>query len=213
MKIEYLGHSCFRISSNDGVIIITDPYTGVGYSMPVDLRADVVTVSHGHFDHNYTDALQGRYVLISETGTYIQNGVTVTGILSDHDPHGGTLRGKNVIYKITVDGVTVCHLGDLGEACNEDLLAKIGKVDILLVPVGGKYTIDASQAKEYVERICPKIAIPMHYRPQAGTIDITDATAFLSSFDKVTALGNVPLTISSSLKEAENTQIIYMERK
>lgn len=213
MKIEYLGHSCFRIRTNDGVIIVTDPYTGVGYSLPTDLRADVVTVSHGHFDHNYTNALQGTYVLISETGTYTTNGITVTGIVSDHDPLGGTLRGKNIIYKITADGVTVCHLGDLGEACNQDLLANIGKVDILLVPVGGNYTIDASQAKEYVERICPKIAIPMHYRPQDGTIDITDATAFLSLYDKVRALGNAPFIVGNEIKETKDTQILYMERK
>ena len=104
-------------------------------------------------------------------------------------------------------------MGDLGEAYNEDLLAKIGKVDILLVPVGGEYTIDASQAKEYVERICPKIAIPIHYRPQDGTIDITDATAFLSLYDKVTALGNAPFIVGNEIKETKDTQILYMERK
>lgn len=210
MQIEYFGHSCFRITSENGISVVTDPYTGVGYELPKNLSADIVTVSHGHFDHNYVEGVQGYKTLLNQTGKYLVNGIEFEGILTYHDEQEGKLRGKNIVFKMTIDGKTVCHLGDLGEACSTETVEKIGKVDILLLPIGGTYTIDAKQAFEYVAKIKPKIVIPMHYKPLDGQLDITDAKPFLSLFESVatTEKRGVYTPIFT-----EETAIVYMERQ
>lgn len=178
MKIRYLGHSCFECTDKNGRVLITDPYTKVGYELPKGLRADVVTVSHGHFDHNYFSAIQTEKV-ITEGAPCTIKGVEIFGVDSFHDEKQGELRGKNVIFVFKMDGLTVCHLGDIGEKVSQSLVEKIGKVDVLLLPVGGTYTIDAFGAKEYADAIQPKIVIPMHYKPLDGRIDIADIQPFL----------------------------------
>ena len=183
MKIEYLGHSCFLLTTSAGQTVLTDPYTGVGYELPANITADIVTVSHGHFDHNYVAAVQNKATILTETGKQVVDGIVFEGIASDHDPARGTLRGKNTIFKMQADGITLCHLGDLGEPLNNSLVEKIGKVDILFIPVGGNYTIDAVEAKRYVDAIAPKTVIPMHYRPIDGSIDIATETAFLRLYE------------------------------
>lgn len=210
MQIEYFGHSCFRITSENGISVVTDPYTGVGYELPKNLSADIVTVSHGHFDHNYAEGVHGYQTLLNQTGKYLVNGIEFEGILTYHDEQEGKLRGKNIIFKMTIDGKTVCHLGDLGEACSTETVEKIGKADILLLPIGGTYTIDAKQAFEYVAKIKPKIVIPMHYKPLDGQLDITDAKSFLSLFESVatTERRGVYTPIFT-----EETVIVYMERQ
>ena len=182
MKITYLGHACFQITASNGTTIITDPYTRVGYELPLGLSADLVTVSHGHFDHNYLDGVKTSQV-ITEQGEYLFNGIKIVAKNSFHDEKQGALRGKNLLFCFEVDGIRICHLGDLGEACRADILEKIGEVDLLLIPVGGTYTIDAVQAKEYVEKCQPCVAIPMHFRPQDGTLDIAPISQFLDLFD------------------------------
>ncbi len=212
MKLEYFGHSCFRIVSKNGICLVTDPYTKVGYELPDGVSTDIITISHGHFDHNYAQGLRGaRNVFINE-GKYAFEDITIDGFVCNHDEKGGTLRGKNVVFTIETDGIRVCHLGDLGEACTKAILDKIGKVDVLLIPVGGTYTIDAMQAKEYVEKIQPKIVIPMHYKPIDGTLDITDEKPFLSMFDNVTyAPKNTAIDVNEYIKD--KMQIVFMERK
>ena len=221
MKITYLGHSCFILQSQSGTTIITDPYTKVGYELPSGLSADAVTVSHGHFDHNYTQAIQSN-VIISTVGAHTVNEVEITGLESYHDPMQGQLRGKNIIFKYAIDGMIVCHFGDLGEPISSELLEKIGKVDVLLIPVGGKYTIDAEQAKEYIEQIDPRVIIPMHYKPTDGTLDIVGPIAFLKKFNKnflsivnnencVTIKNGVTQVSANDLPIMQ--RVIYMERK
>ena len=213
MKIKYLGHSCFMIETSDGVSILTDPYKGVGYELPENLQADITLITHAHFDHNNIDAVKSKFVL-QTAGKYELFGLKIKGIESNHDDKGGTLRGKNIIFTVQVDGYTLCHFGDLGEPCSQKLLAKIGKVDILLIPIGGRYTIDAKQAKEYVEKIQPKIVLPMHYKPKDGTIDITDASGFLSLFESVLyANPKYETKIEKDSLTNEKTQIMYMERE
>lgn len=212
MKIKYLGHSCFQLETEKGVKIVTDPYTKVGYELEKGLKADIVTVSHGHFDHAHTEAVEAKTVL-STAGRFVLEGVEIEGIESFHDPVQGRLRGKNIVYKLRADGMTACHLGDLGEPCSQEILDRLGKVDVLFLPVGGTYTIDAAQAKEYIEMIKPKIAIPMHYRPVDGTIDITEAEEFLRLFDEkdVTAVKNGEYELRLGTLE-EEMPILYMER-
>ncbi len=213
MKIQYLGHSCFRMQFNGGLTVVTDPYTKVGYELPKGLTADVVTVSHGHFDHNYLPAVQYNCVL-SNAGAYSINGVTFEGIESFHDGAQGSLRGKNIIFKIIADGLTICHFGDLGEIAYPELLAKIGKVDVLLLPIGGTYTIDALQAKEYMEKLSPKLVIPMHYKPQDGGLDIAGSESFLQLVKdyKQTACLNGEAVLNLDDLSKEKTEILYMER-
>lgn len=210
MRIEYLGHSCFRLTTKRGRTVVTDPYQGVGYELPENLRADILTVSHAHFDHNNVSAVKDPLVIANEPKTYTFDGITIEGINSYHDPMQGKLRGKNVIYKITADGTTICHLGDLGEEYNAKLVKKIGQCDVLLIPVGGTYTIDAKAAKAYADAIAPKRVIPMHFRPSDGVLDIADETEFLSLYpsEQITRVKNG----CADLPQKSATTIIFMER-
>ncbi len=206
MEIKYLGHSCFAITSKVGITVVTDPYTGVGYELPCGLTADVVTVSHGHFDHNYTAGVQAR-TFLTTTESFASQGVEIHGIITDHDEKGGSLRGKNIVYIIKMDGMTICHLGDIGEPCSSSLVEKIGKVDVLLLPVGGMYTIDAVEAREYVEALSPKLVIPMHYRPKDGSLDITGAEPFLELCENFKAN---PFGVARIDERTKG--VLYMER-
>ncbi|MCI8475582.1 MAG: MBL fold metallo-hydrolase [Clostridia bacterium] len=183
MIIEYLGHSCFKLTESTGTSIVCDPYSEeVGYSMP-KVRADAVTVSHGHFDHDAVANVEGNPVVIAKESSYDLPGVEITSIKSFHDECRGKKRGENVIFKFRMDGIDVCHLGDLGEACSSELIDTILPVNVLLIPVGGTYTIDAEMAKEYVDRIMPDIVIPMHYRTKDCKLDVDKADEFLERFD------------------------------
>lgn len=212
MKLEYFGHSCFRIITNKGICIVTDPYTKVGYELPEGILTDIALVSHGHFDHNCVTGLRGARIIVQNAGKYTFDYVEIEGFECNHDEKGGLLRGKNVVFTVKVDGITVCHLGDLGEPCSKEILEKIGKPDVLLIPIGGTYTIDAKEAKKYIENIAPKIAIPMHYKPMDGTLDITDEKGFLALFDEVIpAPKNQALDVKEYL--TDQMQILFMERK
>ncbi len=208
MKIEYFGHSCFAITAKNGFAVLTDPYRGVGYEMPSGLCADVVTVSHGHFDHNYVDVVRAKKVL-TVIDNYRINGVEIYGVPCYHDPKKGALRGENIAFIIKMDGVTLCHLGDVGEECSPALVEKIGKVDILLIPVGGTYTVDAVGAKKYIDAIAPRAVLPMHYRPQDGSLDITGIQPFLALYKG----GSILHLPNGVLEDAEKASgVIYLER-
>lgn len=213
MKIEYFGHSCFRVTSENGVRWVSDPYTQVGYELPKDFFADFVTVSHGHFDHNYVDGVKDIKHIFNTIEDFSYNGAQGSVIKCFHDDKKGALRGENLIFKVDIDGVIFCHLGDLGELCSDALINKIGKVNVLMVPIGGRYTIDAKQAKEYINALQPNVIIPMHYKPMDGTINITDATDFLNSIDKkhLQYVGK-ELTIDKHTLLSEKLKVLYMEK-
>lgn len=214
MKIEYLGHSCFRIQTESGITIITDPYTKVGYELPNDLTADIVCVSHAHFDHNYVEAINGNPVIIDKEGEYAVHGVKIVGTHTWHDPKQGALRGKNIIFKLQIDGVTICHFGDLGEAYSDKIAKILFGTDVWLIPVGGTYTIDAAQAKEYIDKCKPKAVIPMHYLPKDGALDIKDANVFLQMTNKYPIIEHFSgsLCLSKEDLTEDQTKILYMER-
>ena len=214
MKIQYLGHSCFKLTESTGTTTITDPYKGIGYELPKGLKADAVTVSHSHFDHNHVKAIGGHPRVLDKEGFYELPGVEITGIKSYHDNQGGRQRGENIIYKFRMDGLEVCHLGDLGEECSSELLEMILPVNILLIPVGGTYTVDAELAKEYVDRIMPEIVIPMHYKTRSLNLDLDKADAFLDLFDdeETEISGLDTLEFSREDLTEEKTKIILMER-
>ena len=184
MIITPLGHSCFLLQESTGTTVITDPYSSdIGITLPA-VRADVVTVSHAHYDHNNVGAVSGNPMVIDKPGLHDVKGVQIFGLNTYHDEQNGKHRGANVIFNIRMDGVNVCHLGDVGHGPSPMMIEAIGPVDILLVPVGGKYTIDAEVAKEYVDRLMPSVIIPMHYKTDDIDLDIDGVDSFLDYFDE-----------------------------
>lgn len=208
MKIQYYGHSSFAVTSKGGTRLVTDPYGHVGFSMP-HLTADAVTISHGHFDHCNADAVASKNVLC-RAGRYSVGDFAVEAVRSFHDDCLGRKRGENLIFRMTADGVTLCHLGDLGEKISPELLRRIGHADVLLVPVGGNYTIDGIDAARLVKEISPSIAIPMHYYVEGLEIDIAGPEAFLSRFEHVEHLRG-ELEIGQEMLGGE-TKIYLLEK-
>jgi len=183
MKIQYLGHSAFRLISDLGMTILCDPYDAdiVGYSMP-KVQCDLVTESHHHPDHDYEAGVKGDPSIVDCKCAFLADDVSVESFECFHDPYGGTKRGDNLAFKFDfAGGLSVVHLGDVGER-NQRLIEDLGKVSVLLVPVGGYYTIGAEDAKWYVDNLHPSVVVPMHYA-QGGRIKIDDARAFLRLFD------------------------------
>jgi L-ascorbate metabolism protein UlaG (beta-lactamase superfamily) len=179
MKIKWLGHSCFMITAQDGAVLITDPFDEtVGYKLPA-YPADVVSSSHDHFDHNHFSVIQGDFMKVTQPGETKAGSFTFFGTPTFHDEEGGKKRGKNIIYNISVDGIQLCHCGDLGHLLDEKAVASIGKVDVLFVPVGGTFTIDAAGAKDTVDKLSPKVVIPIHYQTPDLTFNISDESGFL----------------------------------
>jgi L-ascorbate metabolism protein UlaG (beta-lactamase superfamily) len=177
MRLTWLGHACFEIAGEEKTVL-TDPYdASVGYPLH-PRRADIVTISHDHFDHNDLSWVQAGTVY-RQPGDFEWDGVTVHGIPSFHDELLGRRRGENVIFKITIDGLRVCHLGDLGHRLREDKIRTIGMVDVLLIPVGGCYTIDRAQAAEVAQKLEPRLTVAMHYRTDAVSMAIDDEKGFL----------------------------------
>lgn len=217
MKIRYLGHSCFLLTESTGTSIVTDPYGDVGFDLP-SVTADVVTISHDHYDHNNDRAVGGNPVIIKEEGNYEIGGVGITAIKSYHDDENGAKRGENLIFKFRMDGLEICHLGDIGEECSSSLLEMLLPVHVLLIPVGGTYTIDAEQAKEYVDRIMPSVVVPMHYKTKGLNLDIDKVGAFADLFEEseeeeqvVELDGNVLELFRDDITD-ESTKIVIMER-
>lgn len=179
MKIKYLGHSCFKMTDSRGVVIITDPFDeSVGYKMPNE-KADIVTVSHGHFDHNYFKAVSGDFKVIDKVGNFYVKDINIKGIASYHDKEHGAKRGSNTVYTYEIDGVKLCHMGDLGHIPDKKMADEIGGVDILLIPVGGYFTIDADEASKVVELLQPGVVIPMHYKTPEVDFPIETVDKFL----------------------------------
>jgi len=158
---------------------VTDPYNDdIGMKMP-HFEADIVTISHDHHDHNNTGALRGNPFLIDTAGEYETKGVFVEGVESWHDSSDGKERGKNIIYRIEMEDISITHLGDLGHILDAKQLEKLEGTDILLIPVGGKYTINAAKAVEVISQIEPRIVIPMHYKVPGLKIDLDGVEKFI----------------------------------
>jgi L-ascorbate metabolism protein UlaG (beta-lactamase superfamily) len=188
MKIKCLGHAAFVITSDAGLKIITDPYEtspGLTYG-EITESADVVTVSHGHTDHGNVAAVRGNPEVVRRTGRSTAKGIEFNGIASYHDDAQGRLRGNNIIFCFELDGIKVCHLGDLGHLLDDKQLAEIGSVDIVLIPVGGFFTIDARAATQVCDQLKPKVIIPMHYRTEKSFPDIAGVDEFIKGKSNVT---------------------------
>ncbi len=196
MKIKWLGHSCFLITSSTGVRILTDPFDEtVGYKVP-EAEADIVTTSHDHFDHNYVKAVKGEYVHINTSGRHNVKGIDILGVDTFHDEAGGSKRGGNVVFTYLVDGMKICHLGDLGHILTEEQLNQIGRVDVLLLPVGGTFTIDYREASELADKMNPRLIIPMHFKTPVMKFDIDGVDKFVAGKDSVESIDENELEIT-----------------
>lgn len=179
MEIAYLGHSSFKITGKE-ISVVTDPFDAgmVGIPFP-KIDADVVTVSHEHRDHAATEAVRGDFICFDSPGEYEIKNAEISGIASSHSAEGGA----NTIFVFEIDGIQICHLGDLGQQLTSEQLEKIDGIDVLMVPVGGKYTIDAKMAAKVISDIEPKIVLPMHFRIGKMT-DLAPVDDFLKEIGK-----------------------------
>ena len=217
MDITYLGHSSFRIKTKSASVI-TDPYDSqmVGFKF-AGIEGDIVTVSHDHKDHNASDKVSGAKKIVTGPGEYEIMGVSILGYASFHDSKEGSERGKNTIYVFEAEGLRLAHLGDLGHALSDDSIGRLGAIDVLMVPVGGEYTIGPKEASEVVSKIDPYFVIPMHY--QLGGLNpenfakLAPVEAFLKETGMVTE--NMPkFSIKKEdIGEDQSTKVIVLEKK
>ncbi len=210
MKIKWLGHASFLITSDGGVKVITDPYArggGINYG-PIQESADVVTVSHKHPDHDNSGAVKGRPVVLDKPGTKTAKGIEFTGVPCYHDEARGAQRGANIIFCFTMDGVRVCHLGDLGHQLDADQVQQIGPLDVLLVPVGGLYTIDCRQAAAVTAALRPRVVVPMHVRTAGCDYPIAPAEDFLKGRSNTRRVNGSEVEIKKDSLPAETETIV-----
>lgn len=213
MKLQYLGHSCFRIISDMGTTVVCDPYSPsyVGFAMP-KTRCDVVTISHHHNDHDCCDCISGSYTAIDEKLTFPADDIAVDCIPTFHDDEKGAKRGKNLVFKFVVDGLKIVHMGDIG--CLDKAVVNFAKdCDVLLLPVGGVYTVDAKGAKWYVDEINPKIVIPMHYADNLLKFSLNSLNDFVGLFDSVQVQIRPSYTLElQDQPQNEKTQVVVLKR-
>lgn len=209
MEITWFGHSCFRIRGNK-TIIVTDPYPPEAGRAPLKLTADIVTVSHQDAGHSYTQAVSGHPRLIAGPGEYEIGGVLILGIATYHDGVSGAERGKNTVYLMEVDEISILHCGDLGHMPNAAAIEEIGNLDVLLVPVGDRTTISATTAAELVRRLEPKVVIPMHYPVKGIDADFEPVDRFLQEFGAKDTTPQPKLTTTKARLPA-TTQVVLLD--
>lgn len=182
ITFEWYGQACFKIENSS--TIVTDPHDGetIGLNPPPADVADVVTISHEHHDHASGEEIVTREdtAIIKDSGSYAEKGVSIKGIDSFHDNVSGEKRGKNVIFVLEVEGKKICHMGDLGHQLDEEDLDRIGSMDVLLIPVGGNYTIDGSEAADLTKRLEPQVVIPIHFLVEGLTVEIAGLDEFIN---------------------------------
>ena len=191
MKIIWHGHSCFEVS--DKVTVVIDPHDGksLGIKTP-SVRADILLISHDHFDHNCSRIVKGDFVTLREPGKKELKGVKVQGLPAYHDDAEGTKRGKVTLFRFEIGGIRFCHCGDLGQDLSDQQVQALGKVDVLFVPVGGVFTLDGAGAQRLVDRLQPKVVVPMHFRIGGLSLSIQTVDGFLAGIpeNKVRRVGN-----------------------
>ena len=204
MKITWIGHACFLLEGVEGRVI-TDPFDPeVPYDFPDQLTADVVSMSHSHFDHNAAHRVHGDPAILEATGHMEVRGISFVGIASHHDDQGGAERGPNIIYSFDLDGIQIAHLGDLGEALNDNQRSALSKVEVLLAPVGGIYTIDAHQAADLCAHLPNlRVVIPMHFKTdRIAEWPIDTVEPFEKIMDNVRRIGASQVEITRDLLPA-----------
>lgn len=217
MKIEWLGHAAFIITSQNGTKVLTDPYESegpygtIGHS-PIKEKADIVTVSHSHSDHCHVPLhLEKEAQVVREKINKEIKGITIRSVGSFHDSLGGKQRGSNTIFIFEVDGIKIAHFGDLGHSLEDAALKELGPIDIALIPVGGVFTIDAKTADDIIKKLKPKITIPMHFKTPKVRLDIDEVDLFLQGKDNVQRLQSSEIEISPDMLSSGPSKIIVLK--
>lgn len=216
MNIQYYGHSCFKITTKpagrgqEDINAFIDPFDKSIGLRPPQGQADIVLVTHDHSDHNNVEALKGSPVVVNIPGEYSIKGINIVGIPSFHDNNSGQDRGKNNIYLLETEDIRICHLGDLGTDLTEKQLEEIDGIDILMIPIGGGFTIDAKKAIEIIKKLEPKIVIPMHYKMNGTTVDIADEKEFCAEMGNCSAIKASKLNVKKKDLEEKQMEVIVM---
>lgn len=185
MKIKWYGHSCFGLEFSGGPCVVADPFDGhVGYPL-CEAYADIVTTSHGHGDHSYVASVQGHPTVLNRPGMFTFDDLMVKAVKSYHDADNGGRRGDNLIFIYESEGLKLAHLGDLGHEPDLKQCAALDGTDVMLIPIGGYYTIDTDTALKVIDRIRPKVVIPMHFKTPVMDFPISDETQFAKALNAV----------------------------
>jgi L-ascorbate metabolism protein UlaG (beta-lactamase superfamily) len=213
MKITYYGHSAFNIATEKGTRIIIDPYESGAFNGALSYgkindEADIVITSHSHADHSYTKNIKGKFILISKQEIYEIKDVKIKTISTYHDNSGGKERGHNLISVINAENIVLAHLGDLGHSLDYGTLQEMGKVDILLIPIGGSFTIDAALAVKVMNDIKPDITIPMHYKTAKCTFPIVPVEDFTKGQSNVHVFKESAIVIKKETLPREREIIV-----
>lgn len=208
-EIRWFGHASFRIRAREATLILDPVPRSSGYRAEKQ-KADIVTISHDHPGHTATDNISGDFKIIQGPGEYEMNEVFVTGIRTYHDEERGAQHGRNTVYLIEVEGITFCHLGDLGHRLTDEQVEALESVDVLMVPVGGGTILDAAKAAEVIGQIEPRLVIPMQYRTEYGDKDLDDLDRFLKEMgsQEVTPVDRLQIRQSDL---PESTQVVVLE--
>jgi len=209
MEITWFGHSCFRIKGKEAVVLIDPCPDTTGYSLG-KIQADIVAISHAHPGHSYIDTLQEGYRAIKGPGEYEIKDTYITGIPTFHDDTGGKKSGKNTVYVIEMEGVTLCHLGDLGHALSPEVTGELGSINVLFVPVGGHSTIGAQAAADLVRNVNPGIAIAMHYKTADEKADLEFPERFLKELG-IKELASLPKFAVTRTSIPATTQVVLLD--
>ncbi len=212
MDINWYGQACFKIKGKNASVVI-DPFDPefTGLKSPKDLEADVVLSTHNHGDHNNTGAVSGNPLVITGAGEYEKQGVSINGVSVFHDNSEGSERGVNTVFHILIDGVNIVHLGDLGHILTDEQTSQIDACDILMIPVGSVYTIDAEAAAKVVAQLEPRIVIPMHYKIDGLKFELEGVEAFLKEMGAETVSPLPKLSITKD-KLPEETMVIVLAK-
>jgi len=207
VEIIWLGHSCFRIRGKEATIV-SDPFDRtLGYPVK-KLTANIVTVSHPHPQHSFLEDVAGSPKVISRPGEYEIANVFINGIATFHDADGGEHRGKNTVYLVQIEEVSICHLGDLGHVPTAEQIEQMSDTDILMVPVGGGATIGAAAAVEIISLLQPKLVIPMHFKTEVVKMDLEPLEHFLKEMGLKEVVTQPKLNISKSALPADTSVVV-----
>lgn len=211
MEILWLGHSCFRIRGREATVVCDPcpPASGYQYGKPT---ADIITISHNHADHNYVKGIAGGPTVIVNAGEYEIHGAFLTGIQTYHDAQKGAEQGRNLAFVIEMEDIKVCHLGDLGHTPNAEQVEDMVGCDVLLVPVGGKTTIDGARAAEIVSLLEAKLVVPMHYKTDVHDGGLETPERFLKEMQAAAVQPQPKLQITRSSVPSE-TQVVLLDYK
>jgi L-ascorbate metabolism protein UlaG (beta-lactamase superfamily) len=211
MIISWLGHSAFKIQDKD-VTLVIDPYDKIGLKMP-KIQADILLITHEHEDHNNIEAIKGEPFLIKGPGEYEVKNIFIYGITLDHDNKNGAERGKLTAYLMEIEGIKVAHLSDIGQdSLTDEQMELFEGVDILLIPVGGEYTINGAGAVKIISQIQPRIVIPMHYKIPGVNLKLETVDKFLKEFGVAAPEKLDKLKISKKDLPQEETKVIILNK-